>query len=140
MSEISGVGRQLTEYGPVVQLVRTPPCHGGGHEFESRSGRQQRDAALKIALSFSKGDFFARKEQVYSHDITVHTKISSDICGAVLPKISKSPKILSVKHKRKPAKKRVFVVVEQKRRGMLRLILQKNEFCERSCILQKIEL
>ena len=26
-------------YGLVVQLVRTPPCHGGGHGFESRSGR-----------------------------------------------------------------------------------------------------
>ncbi len=26
-------------YGPVVQLVRMPPCHGGGHEFESRPGR-----------------------------------------------------------------------------------------------------
>ena len=26
-------------YGPVVQLVRTPPCHGGGQGFESPSGR-----------------------------------------------------------------------------------------------------
>ena len=26
--------------GPVVQLVRTPPCHGGGQGFESPSGRQ----------------------------------------------------------------------------------------------------
>ena len=26
-------------YGPVAQLVRAPPCHGGGHEFESRLGR-----------------------------------------------------------------------------------------------------
>ncbi len=25
--------------GPVVQLVRTPPCHGGGREFESLPGR-----------------------------------------------------------------------------------------------------
>ncbi len=25
--------------GPVVQLVRTPPCHGGGREFESHPGR-----------------------------------------------------------------------------------------------------
>ena len=33
--------------GPVVQLVRTPPCHGGGHGFESRSGR------LFYALWFS---------------------------------------------------------------------------------------
>ena len=26
--------------GLVVQLVRTPPCHGGGREFESHPGRQ----------------------------------------------------------------------------------------------------
>ena len=25
--------------GPVAQLVRAPPCHGGGHGFESRLGR-----------------------------------------------------------------------------------------------------
>ena len=26
-------------FGPVAQLVRAPPCHGGGHGFESRLGR-----------------------------------------------------------------------------------------------------
>ena len=26
-------------HGPVAQLVRAPPCHGGGHGFESRLGR-----------------------------------------------------------------------------------------------------
>ena len=26
-------------YGLVAQLVRAPPCHGGGHGFESRLGR-----------------------------------------------------------------------------------------------------
>ena len=25
--------------GPVAQLVRAPPCHGGGRGFESHSGR-----------------------------------------------------------------------------------------------------
>ena len=25
--------------GPVVQLVRMPPCHGGDHGFKSHSGR-----------------------------------------------------------------------------------------------------
>lgn len=28
------------KYGCIVQLVRTPPCHGGGREFESHPGRQ----------------------------------------------------------------------------------------------------
>ncbi len=28
-----------TTYGLVVQLVRTPPCHGGGRGFESHPGR-----------------------------------------------------------------------------------------------------
>ena len=27
------------DYGLVVQLVRTPPCHGGGRGFESHPGR-----------------------------------------------------------------------------------------------------
>ena len=26
-------------FGPVVQLVSTPPCHGGGRGFESHPGR-----------------------------------------------------------------------------------------------------
>lgn len=26
--------------GPVVQLVRMPPCHGGGRGFKSRPGRK----------------------------------------------------------------------------------------------------
>ncbi len=33
--------RIFRRYGPVVQLVRTPPCHGGGREFESHPGRQR---------------------------------------------------------------------------------------------------
>ena len=28
-----------TIYGPVAQLVRVPPCHGGGRRFESVLGR-----------------------------------------------------------------------------------------------------
>ena len=28
-------------FGPVAQLVRAPPCHGGGRGFESHSGRLQ---------------------------------------------------------------------------------------------------
>ena len=30
----------LTDNGPVVQLVRMPPCHGGDRRFESVLGRQ----------------------------------------------------------------------------------------------------
>ena len=29
----------LPFFGPLAQLVRAPPCHGGGHGFESRLGR-----------------------------------------------------------------------------------------------------
>ena len=29
-------------YGPVAQLVRAPPCHGGGRGFEPHPGRLQR--------------------------------------------------------------------------------------------------
>ena len=29
-----------TTYGQVVQLVRMPACHAGGHGFEPRLGRQ----------------------------------------------------------------------------------------------------
>ena len=28
-----------TKLGPMAQLVRAPPCHGGGRGFESHSGR-----------------------------------------------------------------------------------------------------
>ena len=30
--------------GLLVQLVRTPPCHGGDHEFESRTDRPVRSS------------------------------------------------------------------------------------------------
>ena len=29
----------MPEDGPVAQLVRAPPCHGGGRGFESHPGR-----------------------------------------------------------------------------------------------------
>ena len=29
----------IKPFGPVAQLVRAPPCHGGGRGFESHSGR-----------------------------------------------------------------------------------------------------
>ena len=32
--------RKMTESGALVQLVRMPACHAGGHEFESRTHRR----------------------------------------------------------------------------------------------------
>ena len=36
-----------TIYGPVAQLVRVPPCHGGGRRFESVLGRHLNLVNLK---------------------------------------------------------------------------------------------
>ena len=36
-------------FGALVQLVRMPACHAGGHEFESRTHRQQHKS-LKFSL------------------------------------------------------------------------------------------
>ena len=43
-----------TKFGPIVQLVRTPPCHGGGREFESLSGRQCADLAHLVERHLAK--------------------------------------------------------------------------------------
>ena len=32
-------GTESEKFGPVAQLVRAPPCHGGGRGFESHPGR-----------------------------------------------------------------------------------------------------
>ena len=34
--------------GPVVQLVRMPPCHGGGRGFESHPGRHYASVAQLV--------------------------------------------------------------------------------------------
>ncbi len=41
-------------FGPIVQLVRTPPCHGGGREFESLSGRHYADLAHLVERHLAK--------------------------------------------------------------------------------------
>ena len=38
----------MRRFGPVVQLVRTPPCHGGGREFESLPGRHYASVAQLV--------------------------------------------------------------------------------------------
>ena len=41
-------GASLDSYGLVVQLVRTPPCHGGGRGFESHPGRHFASVAQSV--------------------------------------------------------------------------------------------
>ena len=42
--------------GLVVQLVRTPPCHGGGREFEPHPGRSPEiQAYASVAQSVEQG-------------------------------------------------------------------------------------
>ena len=46
-------------YGPVAQLVRAPPCHGGGHGFESRLGR-----LIKYGILAQLGEHLPYKQRV----------------------------------------------------------------------------
>ena len=41
-------------WGSVVQLVRMPPCHGGGRGFESRPVRKQKDGFARAIFFISK--------------------------------------------------------------------------------------
>ena len=42
--------RSLQTNDPVVQLVRMPPCHGGGRGFESRPDRNYNIKVVQKAL------------------------------------------------------------------------------------------
>ena len=46
-------------YGLVAQLVRAPPCHGGGHGFESRLGR-----LIKYGILAQLGEHLPYKQRV----------------------------------------------------------------------------
>ncbi len=46
-------------YGPVAQLVRAPPCHGGGREFESLLGRLS-DKLFCLVFYFKVDENFAQ--------------------------------------------------------------------------------
>ena len=52
--------------GPVAQLVRAPPCHGGGRGFEPHPGRQQkkRKRRLKAKAGFLDLYFCIRKHGI----------------------------------------------------------------------------
>ena len=39
---VTGSSPVVPTTGPVAQLVRAPPCHGGGREFEPHPGRHLR--------------------------------------------------------------------------------------------------
>ena len=40
--------KQIILYGFVVQMVRMPACHAGGHGFESRQSRQYAELAQLV--------------------------------------------------------------------------------------------
>ncbi len=43
----------LLKIDPVVQLVRMPPCHGGGRGFESRPDRRESSNCRRLFLFIS---------------------------------------------------------------------------------------
>ena len=49
-------------YGPVAQLVRAPPCHGGGRGFESHPGRLKNILAFGILAQL--GEHLPYKQMV----------------------------------------------------------------------------
>ena len=50
--DISGGFEGVNLNGPVAQLVRAPPCHGGGREFESHLGRLYKKVMCACAQTF----------------------------------------------------------------------------------------
>ena len=57
----------MVHFGPVAQLVRAPPCHGGGREFESLLGRLYRkiqDINLIVGIIAQLGEHLPYKQGV----------------------------------------------------------------------------
>ena len=50
--------------GPVAQLVRAPPCHGGGREFESLLGRYSLAVMNKYGILAQLGEHLPYKQRV----------------------------------------------------------------------------
>ena len=50
--------------GPVAQLVRAPPCHGGGREFESLLGRCFRKETVNNGILAQLGEHLPYKQRV----------------------------------------------------------------------------
>ena len=68
--------------GPVAQLVRAPPCHGGGREFESLLGRLLSKESDKIyGILAQLGEHLPYKQRVIG---------SSPIGPILLPKNRKT--------------------------------------------------
>ena len=50
--------------GPVAQLVRAPPCHGGGREFESLLGRPHDTHVCANGILAQLGEHLPYKQRV----------------------------------------------------------------------------
>ena len=50
-----GARKRFSILGSLAQLVRAPPCHGGGHRFEPGLGRMGQAIACPVFLSRSGG-------------------------------------------------------------------------------------
>ena len=59
----------------MAQLVRASPCHGEGHGFESRLGRQVRKYLIKYGIIAQLGEHLPYKQRV----------IGSSPIGSILP-------------------------------------------------------
>ena len=52
-------------YGPVAQLVRAPPCHGGGRRFESVPGRDSKKPLFRSGFFVFIGNFVKLYQMQY---------------------------------------------------------------------------